>query len=650
MTGRIKLLRDGEAIQKDADMPELGYDYDQPAEHDEVCGTFGVHEFQLPNNECPEKFVCDVPSDNVELAQFSNCIDSMNCAMMNGMTSSVEGSESEDALFIHQMIPHHQNAVNMAKALLKTGKVQCDDLTDEESDQADDCSLEIILREVINVQNAQIQVMRGLLDSHNYPAENDCEVLINPGIGSIPSPNNASPGLSSSTNTESTGGNDGICEATCTSDAATGEELCTFTTKVNLFAGELGYYQFEECGDATNPMLGLEVGKTYEFIQKDPSNYYHPLGFAYYPDGAHADADELEPGIAPPQSSSACAADMTCPAPMYYIGGEYVGSYSNNGDFGPPVTTDDDNFGLDDYEPLFFHPLPEWLGYGEFSVFLKFDGETDFTKDIFYFCHIHQFMTGRIKLLRDGEPIQEDADLPELGYEYNQPAEHDQVCGTYGVDEFQLPHNECPEQFVCDVPAENVELVQFSQCVESMNCAMMSGMTTSVQGSESEVALFLHQMIPHHQNAVNMAKALLKSGKVQCDDLTDEESEQADACALEIITREIINNQNAQIQVMRGLLDSKSYPAENDCEVPMSSYVITAPTVDTTQVLVDIQVEPPISSEDTTGAATSEDEVADPVSTTITPIETSSVSKENSLTSAAVVITVLSLCWSVFGV
>lgn len=32
------------------------------------------------------------------------------------------------------------------------------------------------------------------------------------------------------------------------------------------------------------------------------------------------------------------------------------------------------------------------------------------------------------------------------------------------------------------------------------------GMTTSVKDSESEVALFLHQMIPHHQNAVNMAK------------------------------------------------------------------------------------------------------------------------------------------------
>ena len=67
---------------------------------------------------------------------------------------------------------------------------------------------------------------------------------------------------------------------------------------------------------------------------------------------------------------------------------------------------------------------------------------TSSVKDIFYFCHIHQFMTGCIKLLRDGNPIQKDVDLPELGYKYNQPAEHNQICGTYGAHEFQLPHNE----------------------------------------------------------------------------------------------------------------------------------------------------------------------------------------------------------------
>ena len=30
----------------------------------------------------------------------------------------------------------------------------------------------------------------------------------------------------------------------------------------------------------------------------------------------------------------------------------------------------------------------EWIGYGNFSVYLKFDEDTDFMKDIFYFCHV----------------------------------------------------------------------------------------------------------------------------------------------------------------------------------------------------------------------------------------------------------------------
>jgi hypothetical protein len=115
----------------------------------------------------------------------------------------------------------------------------------------------------------------------------------------------------------------------------------------------------------------------------------HPLGFAYYPDGAHDDKDELEPGIVPPGSSSTCDADMTCPAPMYFLGDEYLGSYTNIATIERSSTNyDAENFGLDDYEPKFFHPLTEWIGYGVFNVYLTFDADTDYDKDMFYFCHV----------------------------------------------------------------------------------------------------------------------------------------------------------------------------------------------------------------------------------------------------------------------
>ena len=82
---------------------------------------------------------------------------------------------------------------------------------------------------------------------------------------------------------------------------------------------------------------------------------------------------------------------------------------------------------------------------------------------------IHQFMTGRIKLLKDDVPIAPTVHLPELGYEYDAPVETDMKCGTFGLDAFQLPHEECIEKFVCDVPSDNAPLAAFSSCIDSMN-------------------------------------------------------------------------------------------------------------------------------------------------------------------------------------
>lgn len=87
-----------------------------------------------------------------------------------------------------------------------------------------------------------------------------------------------------------------------TAASRAGAQICTsstntFTAHVNLHAGELGYFWFEECGNVTNPTIGIEIGQVYTFVQADRSNYMHPLGFAYFPDGAHVDKNELEPVV-----------------------------------------------------------------------------------------------------------------------------------------------------------------------------------------------------------------------------------------------------------------------------------------------------------------------------------------------------------------
>jgi len=356
-----------------------------------------------------------------------------------------------------------------------------------------------------------------------------------------------------------------ICYGDCEGDGDS--KKCTFTFKLNMFASELGYYTVEECGDEVMPTLGIEKGVTYHFLQYDLTNYFHPLGFAYYHDGDHADNDELEPGIVPPGSSSNCDEDMTCPAPMYMLNGELLGKYSNIVEIAP-ATTDQEDFGLDAYEPVFYHPPNQWGGYGEFSIYLKFDVD-DFDGDIFYFCHIHEFVTGRIKLVdADGKQLNE-YDTPPIPYFYETPSAYDKSCGTYGLEQYQLPHPECAEMFVCGAPKDGSEFATLAGCIDSMNCAMQVGMTTGAV-SRDPIALFIYMMIPHHQNAVNMAKSLLLNKQhYTCDDITDDESS---GCIMLITLMEIVNGQNYQIQKMRGILDGKGYLEEDDCIVPVSTF------------------------------------------------------------------------------
>lgn len=177
------------------------------------------------------------------------------------------------------------------------------------------------------------------------------------------------------------------------------------------------------------------------------------MGFAYFPDGALSDVDELEvsfkativtrslplllffrssqPGINPPGTSGTCAecakggsAPDTCVAPMYFRDQCYQGEFDNISD--PANPTPGEDFGLDLYEPFFFFPADAWFSGGaslipdngklldggacvvppsdeddpppmNWNVRLRLTWGECFSPDFFYFCHIHKGMTGRVK-------------------------------------------------------------------------------------------------------------------------------------------------------------------------------------------------------------------------------------------------------------
>merc|ERR1711892_788741 len=100
-------------------------------------------------------------------------------------------------------------------------------------------------------------------------------------------------------------------------------------------------------------------------------------------------------------------------------------------------------------------------------------------------------------------------------------------------------------------------------------------MTNNVK-SNSEIALFIHQMIPHRQNAVNMAKALLKSDAIDCDDISNDEDPY---CVMEELSRSIVNEQNYQIQQMRAVLEEEGYESEESESCFIDPLLTLVPTI-----------------------------------------------------------------------
>lgn len=572
MTARIKLVgADGTMVSVD-DTPKIPYEYAKISDYDFKCGTYNLTDFQEPDKiaTCPDMYVCE---DGIEpQTDYAECVQAMNCHMMSSMTTNAVG---RSALFCHQMIPHHQNAVNMAKALLHAhDDIVCAEggAIEEGAEIPWECELAPILYDIINVQNSQIIEMQGALEQLGESNYENCDVEFSMPSDVTPSRRLAEPDFMKEQvhrETEESTYPSGIDCRPC--EGIEGD--CEVKVGINLLAGEWGYFIVEGC-DGVNPTLHLEVGRTYLFDQSDPSNWYHLIGFAYEADGAHADVPELQPDIAPGNSN--CVETLSCPAPMYFKNNTYTGVYSNIDNL---VTTKGDvDFGLDAVEPLFFHPQGVWEGYESFVTALNFDDD-NFDEDIFYFCHVHSGMTGRIKLIGSDGSMVSEANTPEIPYPYSVVSAFDKECGTFDLEKFQPSMNsQCPESFICYDGAGTIG--DMVECVNAMDCAMLTGMTVyygdeGKNSRENDVILFLREMIPHHQNAVNMAKNLITSGEIECslEAPAEEGDDLTTACVLDPIVRSIINVQNSQIQAMRGLLDGfgVSGPAEKQCSAAGSS-------------------------------------------------------------------------------
>jgi len=280
----------------------------------------------------------------------------------------------------------------------------------------------------------------------------------------------------------------------------------TINLKWNAFASETGLYEVDGC-DGASPEIHLQSGQTYTFMQTDGSNWYHPVGFAYEPGGAHFDLPEVMEKGEPAGTLQYYVKDVA-------------------------ITDDESTFGLDGYEPLFFYPYEAWEEHGPFHVTLTVP---DVTK-LYYFCHIHAEMSANIVV----HGASAAAESPQLHDEYfvEPPtiSDFDAHCGTVGVSPYD-GHGTCADKhFLCGSDLDST----FNHCLQAIDCKMHVEM--AVQTDSDPAATFMRQMIPHHANAVSMAKVLLKNGG----ELSDE---------IKMLANSIINVQNAQIQEMQGYLD-----------------------------------------------------------------------------------------------
>jgi len=504
---------------------------------DETCGTHNSSPFNVARRLSPacasSHFLCG------ETSTYTDCLEAVDCQMHVNMAVSVPAGVSKFATFARQMIPHHQNAVAMAKVLSK--HMEAKDFPAAGTEDQDMDWAKGLVRNIINVQNFQIMQMSGWLDANPTLAKESTQCYDSATITADCS-DPGEPTVAASTGKYKFG-----VECDKTSDTA-----ATITLKWNEFASEWGMYTVDGC-EGVGPKLKLTAGTEYTFDQSDASNWYHAVGFSYIAGGAHTECKD-----------SAGAAGE-CPE----LGGEDGGSTLQYYVRGVAVTDDESGFGLDAYEPEFFNSQ-DWWGEQSpaYKVTLTIPADASYTK-IYYFCHIHAGMSAEIEVVGSSASTKTEIAASALGGETEASAKaiydtivtdhqaaiaaYDETCGTHKSASFS-PENfgsACKNMhFLCSDSA----LDTFHQCIEAVDCQMHMDMAVHVPDGSSKFATFARQMIPHHANAVAMAKVLSKH--MTAADFPAAGTEDQDMDWAKGLVRNIINVQNFQIMQMSGWLDA----------------------------------------------------------------------------------------------
>jgi len=323
----------------------------------------------------------------------------------------------------------------------------------------------------------------------------------------------------------------------------------TFHVWFDPYSSETGYFKFMECGDTVMPVLALEKGVTYTFDQNDASNWYHPLGFArdpegddeldhtYRRDGASITEDQYEYAFSLEReerldASGAESADEDEGEDEDEDDDDEGGDEADDEAEGEDEAEDEDGEGADEAEDEDGEGADEAEDEAEdeaddedesdrrlqaavgFAIELAVPDAGD--GDLFYFCDIHNRMAGRIKVYDGGVPVHAP-DSPPLGFDYETPSDYDASCGTYGVGDYTRASGLCAsDAFVCTEGDETAAQAAFGECMYALDCHMNYNMRSTLADADP-VATFIHQMIPHHQNAVNMAKLLMKQAPEAAD-------------------------------------------------------------------------------------------------------------------------------------